>query len=44
MRKSRIVVIVPRRVVVRKGRIVVIVPRTGSSKKEKNSCDCTSEW
>ena len=35
--------IVPRRVVVRKGRIVVNVPRTGSSEKEKNSCDCTSE-
>ena len=36
MRKSRIVVIVPRRGVVRKSRIVVIVPQTVA-------VDCTSE-
>ena len=34
MRKSRIVGIVPRRVVVRKSRMVVIVPRRGSCEKE----------
>ena len=33
MRKSRIVVIVPRRGVVRKSRIVVIVPRRVSEKE-----------
>ena len=34
MRKSRIVVIVPRRGVVRKSRIVLIVPRRFFSEKE----------
>ena len=43
MRKNRIVMIVPQRMVVRKSRKVEIVPRRLVREKEWNSCDCISE-
>ena len=43
MRKNRIVVILPQRMVVRKSRKVEIVAQRLVREKEWNSCDCISE-